>query len=113
MAGWIVDTLNWRQSGQGITFSVKVVPRARRDEIVGVEDGAVKVRLNAPPVEGKANAALVKFLAQTFGVKQADVQILRGENARHKLVSVWGVTGEKFRELFGTEGTQGKPMETQ
>lgn len=98
-----MDTLDLKDSGQEVTFAVKVVPRARRDEIAGVEGTAVKVRLNAPPVEGKANEALVKFLAAELGVRRADVEILRGETARHKLVRVRGVTAGRLRELLKGE----------
>ncbi len=89
-----------QESIQGLTFAVKVVPRAKRDEIVGVEGEALKVRLNAPPVEGKANEALIKFLAARLGVKRADIEILRGETARHKLVRVRGIGEGQLREII-------------
>ncbi len=92
------DELKSQESMEGVTFAVKVVPRAKRDEIVGVEGDALKVRLNAPPVEGKANEALVKFLAATLGVKRAEVEILRGETTRHKLVRVRGMSGRSLNE---------------
>ncbi len=88
-----------RDSDRELTFAVKVIPRAKRDEIIGVEGDAVKVRLNAPPVEGRANDALIRFLAAQFGVKRADVEILRGETARHKLVRVRGATRAKLEEI--------------
>ncbi len=68
--------------------------------MAGVEGEALKVRLNAPPVEGKANEALVRFLAVTFRIKRADVEILRGETARHKLVRVRGVSSSQFSEIL-------------
>ncbi len=92
------DELKSQESMEGVTFAVKVVPRAKRDEIVGVEGDALKVRLNAPPVEGKANEALVKFLAATLGVKRTEVEILRGETTRHKLVRVRGMSGRSLNE---------------
>ncbi len=88
------------ESEQGIILAVKVVPRAKRDEIVGVEGDALKVRLNAPPVEGRANEALVKFLAEVLGVRRADIEILRGETGRHKLVRVRAISGERARALL-------------
>ncbi len=90
----------FQDSPQGVTFSVKVIPRAKRDEIVGVEGDALKIRLNAPPVEGKANEALVRFLAATLGVKRADVEILRGETSRHKLIRIRGLSGERLQEIL-------------
>ncbi len=94
------DALKIQESAQGVTFAVKVIPRAKRDELVGVEGEALKVRLNAPPVEGKANDALVKFLAGLLGVKRAEVEILRGETARHKLVRVRGISASQLKEIL-------------
>lgn len=89
-----------RGTEDGVTFEVKVVPRAKRDEIVGVEGDAVKIRLRAPPVEGRANEALVNLLARTFGVARGDVEILRGETSRHKLVRIRGLTSDKLRKML-------------
>ncbi len=96
----IENELQCQESAGGITFAVKVVPRAPRDEMVGVEGDALKVRLKAPPVEGKANEALIKFLAETLRVRRADVEILRGETARHKLVRVRGLSGGRLNEIL-------------
>ncbi len=97
---YTLHLLQVQESADGVTFPVKVVPRAKRDEIVGIEGEALKVRLNAPPVEGKANEALVKFLAATLGVKRAEVEILRGETTRHKLVHVRGVSRRRLAEII-------------
>ncbi len=91
----------FHESENGITFAVKVLPRASRAAFAGVEGDSVKVRLNAPPVEGRANQALVKFLAEALGVRQADVEIVRGETARHKLVRVRGVGVGKLKQALG------------
>ncbi len=96
----VENDLKSQESAEGLTFAVKVVPRAKRDEIVGLEGDALKVRLNAPPVEGKANEALVKFLAASLGVKRAEVEILRGETARHKIVRVRGVNKSRLAEIL-------------
>ena len=81
------------------TFAVKVVPRASKNQIVGKEGGAIKIRLNAPPVEGKANEALVKFLAETLGVRRAQIEIVTGHASRHKIVRVRGVTANQIENL--------------
>ncbi len=86
---------------EGVTIVVRVVPRAKRDEIVGVEDGALKIRLNAPPVEGKANEALVRFLAKTLGLPKGNVEIVRGETSRNKVVRVRGVGEKEVRGKLG------------
>lgn len=90
----------FHESGDSITFNVKVIPRAKRDEIVGVEGDAVKIRLNAPPVEGRANEALVKFLAAVFDIPRAQIEIVRGETSRHKVVRVRGVALEELKTVF-------------
>jgi len=88
-------TTSWlSESEASIELSVRVVPRAKRHEIVGTFDGALKVRLAAPPVDGAANSALVRFLADCLQVRQRDVAILRGHSSRQKTVSVVGVTAQ-------------------
>lgn len=91
----------FQESANGVSFRVKVIPRAKRDEIVGVENDAVKIRLNAPPVEGRANEALVKFLAQTLGIARSNVEIVRGDSSRHKVVRVRGIRVDQIREKLG------------
>ncbi len=90
-----------RESPQGITLTIKAVPRAKRDEIVGIEGDALKVRLNAPPVEGRANEALIKFLAEKLGLKRGDIELVRGETARHKVVRIRGISAGRLKELLG------------
>lgn len=87
--------LDISESRDAVTFSVRVVPRASRTEIVGEHDGALKIRVAAPPVEGAANEELIKFLAKTFGVSKSAVEIVAGEQARHKSVRVSGISSEK------------------
>lgn len=82
----------------GVTFSVKVVPRASENQIVGMEGDAVKIRLNAPPVEGKANDALIEFLADTLDLRRAQIEIVTGHTSRHKVVRVRGTTGKQIEE---------------
>jgi uncharacterized protein (TIGR00251 family) len=72
-----------------------VTPRARKNEIVEVlSDGTLKIRLTAPPVEGKANQALVEFLAEVLEVPRSRLEIVAGESGRDKLVSVIGLDAE-------------------
>ncbi|MCA9580825.1 MAG: YggU family protein [Myxococcales bacterium] len=73
-----------------LTFDVRVVPRASRTAVVGAHDGALKVALTAPPVDGEANAALVAFLAKHFGVPKGGVEILRGQTSKRKHVRIAG-----------------------
>jgi uncharacterized protein (TIGR00251 family) len=75
-----------------ITFMVRLQPRASRDAIEGEHDGALKVRLTAPPVDGRANEALRRLLAERLHVAASAVQIVAGEKSRTKRVSVEGVS---------------------
>ena len=80
-----------------VTFQARVIPRAKRSEIAGIMQGALKVRLAAPPVEGAANEALVKFLAERLGVRTRDVEILSGHTGRTKTIRVGGLSAEEVR----------------
>src|SRR5207302_76570 len=80
-----------------VRFRVRVVPRARASAIQGVEDGVLAVRLQAPPVEGKANEALRDLLAGCLDVRKSAVSIRVGEKSRHKTVEVTGVDGDTVR----------------
>jgi len=96
MAGKVSET------AEGVTLAVKVVPRAVRNEVVGWEGDALKVRLKAPPVEGRANEALIGFLAKTLGVARSQVEIVRGDTSRHKRVRVRGVSASSVWRALGT-----------
>jgi uncharacterized protein len=74
------------------TLKVKVVPGARRTEVVGRYDDGLKVRIAAPPEDGKANRALVEVLAERVGVKDDAVRIVRGHSSPQKVVEIEGLT---------------------
>lgn len=82
----------FKESGGGVTFSVQVAPRSSQNQIVGVASNLIKIRLTAAPVDGKANLELIKFLAQVLGVSRAQVEILRGDRSKQKIVRVRGVS---------------------
>lgn len=86
-----------------VTFPVRVQPRARRDEIAGVMDGALKVRLCAPALENRANEALVEFLAAVLKRPKSAVRIRSGEQSRNKRVELFGVTREEVEALVRVE----------
>ena len=73
-----------RATAQGVVLDLSVVPGAKRTELVGLHDGALRLRLAAPPVEGKANDALIAWLASALGLARRDVELLRGASARRK-----------------------------
>lgn len=87
---------------KGAAFPVRVVPRASKDEVAGQMGEAIKVRLTAPPVEGKANEALIAFLAEKLGVRKSQVEIVAGETSRNKMVCVLGLSPvEVEKRLLG------------
>jgi uncharacterized protein len=89
-----------RQTPVGIELDVRVIPRARKDEIAGTRGGALLVRLAAPPVEGAANAALIELIAHQLDVPRKAVRIVGGERARDKRVEVAGIAaGDAARRL--------------
>ena len=69
---------------------IKVLPRSSRNQIVGIEAGVLKIKLTAPPVEGKANKALVQFLAKIMGVPKKDIEIISGQRSTDKTIRVPG-----------------------
>ena len=69
-------------------INIKVIPRSKSNSIEKDGDGNYKVKLNAPPVEGKANAALIKFLAEYFKIKKSQIKIIGGEKSRNKIVEI-------------------------
>ena len=87
----------FREANGAVTFAVKIVARTSRNELAGVEGEALKIRLTAPPVEGKANEALVKFLAEVLSVSRSQVEIVSGEKSKHKIVRVRGATAAQIR----------------
>jgi uncharacterized protein len=80
--------------------SVRLQPRARRNEVVGERAGAIVIRVTAPPVDGKANAALCAFVARAAGVPPSRVSIVRGQTSRDKVVRVDGVDEELLKKAL-------------
>jgi len=71
-------------------LEIRLQPRGGRDQVMGERDGAVLIRIAAPPVDGKANAALIAFVPKTLGVPKGSVVIIRGETSRTKVIRVAG-----------------------
>ncbi len=87
--------MSWiRADGDGVILCLHVQPGARKTEIAGFHGEALKIRLAAPPVDGKANASLIEFLARQLGVAKSAVELLSGETSRAKRVRVGGVDSD-------------------
>ena len=82
--------INYAEKDGVLTFKVQVVPRASRSELVGEHDGALRVRIAAPPVDGAANDELVRLLARAFGVPRSAIDITAGHASKLKTVRVAG-----------------------
>jgi uncharacterized protein (TIGR00251 family) len=87
-----------QESSKGVSFAVKVQPRAKKNAITGNVGDALKLALTAPPVEGKANQAVIEFFAGFFEIPRSSVSIASGETSRNKLVRVNGISAQRVRE---------------
>jgi len=94
--------LDLRAAKGGVTLRVRVQPRASRDELSGEREGALVVRLTAPPVEGAANEALSRFLGKALGVAPSAVRVVSGTTGRNKVVSVAGLDAATVRERLSS-----------
>ena len=86
---------------QGLSIPVRVAPRAAQNQVAGAVGGVLKVRLTAPPVEGAANKALVKFLAKTLGLPRRQISLLSGHKARSKRLLIQGLQPAELLKRLG------------
>ena len=94
--------INFSEKDGKLTFKIRVVPRSSRTEIVGEHDGALRVRLTAPPVEGAANLALVRLLARALDVSPGAIEIISGKSSRTKTVKIVGSSVASLERLLRT-----------
>lgn len=80
----------YRRSGDLLTLTLHVQPGAKHTSVAGLHGEALKIRLAAPPVEGRANEALLRFIAESFGVPLRQVELKQGGQSRHKVVAISG-----------------------
>ncbi|HMM79769.1 MAG TPA: DUF167 domain-containing protein [Pyrinomonadaceae bacterium] len=96
--------LDIRTTADGVEFKVRVIPRASKTEIVGTLDGILKVRVASPPVEGAANAELIKFFAKLLDIAKSNVEIVSGQASKAKRLRVTGITTADLEEATGRSG---------
>jgi uncharacterized protein (TIGR00251 family) len=96
--------IQFAEKNNALVFTVRVVPRASKSEIAGIHDGALKIRIASPPVDGAANIELVKLLSKTFGVSGSAVEILSGQSGRTKRIKISGVNAKDFLKITGGGG---------
>ena len=91
----------FKPAKEGIILEVHLQPRAKKDEIVGIHAGALKIKLKAPPVDGKANQALIAFLASCLRLPKERLKILSGHTSRRKRVYIKGLQAEEAQKRLG------------
>jgi uncharacterized protein (TIGR00251 family) len=94
---FIQTAITYKDSMSGCILELKIIPNAPRNEIVGWLGKALKVRVHAPALEGRANDELLAFLAQQLDVARRDVTILRGGKSRQKVVQIAGIDAEELK----------------
>ncbi|MDD5154164.1 MAG: DUF167 domain-containing protein [Thermodesulfobacteriota bacterium] len=96
-------TLFFQPSTDGVLLRVYVQPKASREGIAGYHGDALKIRLKAPPVEGEANAACIRFLASLFGLPQTNLSIKTGHKSRLKLIEMEGISIEEVKKVIAAQ----------
>jgi hypothetical protein len=90
-----------RDTARGAQFALRVQPRASRNAFSGVMGDTIKLSITAPPVDGKANQAVIEFLADVFRVAKSSIAIVSGETGRNKLIAIRGMTADEVRKVLG------------
>lgn len=98
-----MSLLALKAAPHGCTLPVRVHPAAKRDAVSGVHDGALKVSLTTPPTDGRANAALIAFIAERLGVTRGQVTLLTGAGSRSKTLRIVGLTVDEVGERLWAE----------
>jgi uncharacterized protein len=91
--------INYSEKDNTTIFAVRVIPRSSRSEIVGEFDGALKVKLNSPPIDGEANKELIALLAKVFQVSKSDIEIIGGQTSKLKQVKIFGITQNDLLQI--------------
>jgi len=93
-----------KQTDISATLSVRIQPRSSKNGVTRMEDGSLKIRLTAPPVDGAANEALVKFLSEALSISKSQVEIVTGHTSREKRVKISGMSEADVIHLLNTAG---------
>ena len=92
--------IQYSEKNRGLTFAVRIIARASRSEITGEYNGALRIRIAAPPVEGAANRELIRLLAKSFKLPQNAIDIVSGAGSKSKIVRVQGADAAKLEQLI-------------
>jgi uncharacterized protein (TIGR00251 family) len=89
-----------KETKDGVVFKIRVVPRSSRCELVEIQENAVKIKITAPPVEGKANEECIKFIAGKLGVRKSRVTIIAGHKSKKKTIAVSGLKSKDIESII-------------
>jgi len=92
--------IQFSEDNRGLSFAVRVVPRASRSEVTGEQSGALRVRIAAAPVAGAANQELIKLLAKSFKLPKNAIQVVSGSTSKNKIVRIQGGDATRLQELI-------------
>jgi len=92
--------LNLLEDNDGVILPVRIQPRASKDEIVGEYNGALKIKLTSPPVEGEANRSCIEFLSKRFKIAKSHLEIIKGEKSKDKLIKIIGLRREDVLKIL-------------
>jgi uncharacterized protein len=93
-----------KQTEISATFSVRIQPRSSKNGVTRMEDGSLKIRLTAPPVDGAANEALIKFLSETLDLSKSQIEIVSGHTSREKRLKINGMSEADVTRLLNMGG---------
>ena len=93
MSPWSIQ-----ETEDAVLFKIKVQPRSSKNQICGLQSDALKIKLTAPPVDGAANAAILRFLAEQLSIPQSALKIISGQTSQHKLIRAEGLKLEQIME---------------
>ncbi len=89
-----------RETEKGLLLQVRVLPRSSRCEVAGIQDGALKIKITSPPLEGKANDECVRFFADQLRIRKSQIEIVSGHKARKKTVAIAGLKKTELEALL-------------
>jgi uncharacterized protein len=88
-------------SENSVNIQVQIQPKSSHNQIVGLHDGRLKIKIAAPPVDGKANESLIEFLAKTFKTSKSNIEILKGHTSKLKTIKLSGISENTYRSIIG------------
>ena len=89
-----------RETKNGVVLRIHVVPKSAKSEISGIQDDALKLKITAPPAEGQANEACIRFLSDTLGVRKSRITIVSGHKSRKKTIAIEGIGKKEIEDII-------------